>query len=71
MVYISIAEGRVLCLYSSVILRPTINSVYGCNVSSTSYHGSSSCIASAGKEEELHITSDRRERQIVRHEVFG
>ncbi len=58
-------------LYYSVISRPIVNSVYGRKVSSTSYHGSGSCIASAGKGEEAHITYDRKERQIVRLEVLS
>ena len=34
-------------------------SVYGRDVSSTSYNGSSTCIAGAGKEVEVHVTYDR------------
>ena len=55
----------------SVIFCPAANSVYGCNVSTMTYNGSGSCIAGVGKEEEVHITYHRKERQIVHHVVLS
>ena len=55
----------------SFIFFSAANSVYGCNVSTMTYNGSGSCIAGAGKEEEVHITYHRKESLILHHVLLS